>query len=584
MPNRQRLAIIGSGPSCLYLLKHLLERVELFRERLAMIGVFEKGRATGMGMPYSPETTDRLNLSNISSEELPRLTTSFADWLRGLDAGRLAEFGIEPNEISESEVYSRLALGEYLHAQYQAIVARLAAAGIPVRDHTRCKIVDVREEEDRVALVEEGGERFLFNRAVLATGHYWPEDDHPEAGYYASPWPVAKLLPREGEAYGFTIGTLGSSLSAFDVVSSLAHRQGAFVKKGGGLVYQPHPGSEKFRVVMHSADGLLPHLQYAQAEPMREIERHVSEEDLRALRDERGCLRLATYFDRICRPVLRDAFAKDQKLEIVALLSDPAFDLEGFVRRITEEHRYADAFAGLRSELKEAEDSVAKNRPIHWKEALDDLMYTLSFHAEWLPAEDHLTLHRNVLPFVMNVTAALPLPSACKLLALREAGHLTMMTGKANVADRSPGAGTTITVSNNGNKADFTYRLFVDCSGQGALKLEDFPFPSLAARGAIREARAAFSDASALDALPKKAKAKVFAEEGNFFYPIGGIEVDRGYRVIARNGRPSARIYDMAFPHVSGLRPYAYGLQACHDTARLLVEAWAAELTTPALE
>lgn len=582
MHHRQTLAIIGSGPSCIYLLKHLLNEVEQFRESLASIDIFEKRRTAGMGMPYNPETTERTNMCNISSEELPELTIPFVEWLRGLDAVRLEEFGIEPAHLSESEVYSRLALGEYLHAQYQAIVAGLSAAGISVCERAHCKIVDVQEEEDQVTLIEDEGARFRFDRVVLATGHYWPENDRPESGFYTSPWPISKLLPAQGETYPFTVGTLGASLSAFDVVSSLARRHGSFAKKGRGLVFHPHPGTEEFRIAMHAGNGLLPHLQYSQEEPMREIERHVSEEDLLALRDENGFLRLATYFDRVCRPVLIEAFRKDELPEIVALLENHAFGLEDFAARMTEEHDYADAFAGMIAEMKEAVESVTQNKPIHWKEAIDDLMYTLNFHAEWMPAEDHLTLQATFLPFLMNVIAALPLPSARILLALHEAGKLEIIPGRVQVMETAAGAtATTVTVENDGQKSEITYRLFVDCSGQGPLVPEEFPFPSFLAAGGIRPARAAFCEAQAAERLPREQREKVLEEQGRWFYPIGGIDIDRGYRLIGRDGRASGKVFDIAFPHTSGVRPYSYGLQACHDTARLLVAGWAADLRGP---
>src|SRR5690606_25369192 len=101
------------------------------------------------------------------------------------------------------------------------------------------------------------------------------------------------------------------SLSAFDVISSLAHRHGDFVNDGGRLTYRPHPGTDNFKLVMHSSEGLLPHLQFGQMEPLREIYRHFSREQFFALIDEEGFLRLETFFDRLCRPVLREAFAKD---------------------------------------------------------------------------------------------------------------------------------------------------------------------------------------------------------------------------------------------------------------------------------
>lgn len=583
MNPRQTLAIVGSGPSCVYLLKHLLEGVDIFRQKLATIDVFEMRGMPGMGMPYTPETTDRMNLCNISSEELPALMISFADWLRGLDDRHLEEFGIERPEISEGEVYSRLALGEYLQAQYQEIIAGLSDSGIPVSERAHCKIVDVREEEDGVTVVEDGGACFRYDRIVLATGHYWPEKDHPESGYYVSPWPISKLLPESGEFYNFEVGTLGASLSAFDVVSSLADRHGSFEKTGHSLVYHPHPDTENFCLAMHAGDGLLPHLQYGQAEPMREIDRHVSEEGLLALRDEDGFLRLATYFDRVCRPALIEAFRKDEMPEIVALLEDRTFRLEDFAAKMTEEHDYSDAFAGMRTEMKEAVESVTQQKPIHWKEVIDDLMYTLNFYAELMPAEDHLALRSHFLPFLMNVIAALPLPSARILLALHEAGKLKIIPGFVTVADPSPGATTTIVkIDHEGEKLDLTYRLFVDCSGQGPLDPGDFPFPGIFAAGGIRPARAPFLDSKTVDSLPEAQRAKLFQEDGRLFYPIGGIDIDRGYRLIGRDGRASLKICDIAFPHATGLRPYSYGLQACNETARLLIASWTTEFKEPA--
>ena len=580
MKTRHTLAIIGSGPSCIYLLKHLLDGIEQFRANLASIDVFEKSKTAGMGMPYNPETTERFNMSNISSEELPALTISFADWLRGLDAVRLKGFGIDPEAISDSEVYPRLALGEYQHSQYQAIIARLAAAGISVREHTNCKIVDVRDESDSITLIKDEGTHFDFDRVVLATGHYWPEEDHPTSGYYTSPWPISKLFPKKGATYNFSIGTLGASLSAFDVVSSLAHRHGTFETKNGGLVFLPHPDTENFRIVMHAANGLLPHLQYSQSRPMREIERHIKEEELLALRDKKGFLRLATYFDQVCRPVLIAAFGKDEMPELIALLQDRGFKMEDFAGKMTEKHEYADAFEGMRCEMHEAMQSVLQNKPIHWKEALDDLMYTLNFYAELMPAEDHLTLHSSFLPFLMNVIAALPLASGRILLALREAGKLELVEGKVKVEEPEDGATRTkLSIDNEGEKSELTYKMFVDCSGQGPLDLDDFPFPSLLAGGGVRKARAVFIDPKVVADVPEAKRDTIFEEQGLCYYPIGGIDIDRGYRLITIDGESSDKIFDISFPHTTGIRPYSYGLQACNDTARLLVDGWKAELT-----
>lgn len=577
MNHRETLALIGSGASAIFLLKHLLDAAGELDGRIGGITIFEQGPITGMGMPYNPLTTDRYNRSNISSEEIPELPQTFVDWLRGQDRAALEELGVmRDEEITEDGIYSRLALGNYLRDQYGRLLERLEDAGIRVTEQAGCRITDIKRlvEPDHVVVETEDGTVHRFDRVVIATGHCWPEEDRPECGYHASPWPISKLLPDEGEVYDFTIGTLGASLSAFDVVSSLARRHGDFVKEGKGLVYQSRPGTQHFAIVMHSAEGLLPHLQYDQEEPMRDIYRHVGREELSAMRDEQGFLRLDTYFDKVCRRVLMEAFAKDGRADVVLLLRDPGFALEDFVEEMTDEHEYADAFEGMRHEMMEAEESVEGRRPIHWKESMDDLMYTLNFHAELMPAEDHLKLRGVVLPFLMNVVAAMPLDSADAILALHDAGKLTLVSGKVEVGDLSDCDGETpVTVDDDGKKSEHRYRMFVDCSGQKPVELDEYPFPGLAGSGCARRARARFADAEkGVAALPEEKKKDAFEDSGGIFYPTGGVDVDACYRLIDAQGRGDSRICDIAFPHMSGVRPYSYGLQACNDTARIVVE------------
>lgn len=588
LSSRKHLAIIGSGPSSIYLLKHLLDESGLLLHHVGQISIFERQAVAGMGMPYNPQMTDRFNMANICSEELPALPVSFGDWLRAQPLQVLRRLGLEHVQIRDTDVYGRLALGSYFHAQYQTLLARLQAAGVRVHEHAGCEIVDVRDQhptDGKVTLVTAAGAEHTFDRLIIATGHQWPRGDQPDAGFYASPWPMAKLLPAEDEPYDFVIGTLGASLSAFDVIGSLAHRQGRFVRESGRLVFHPHPGAPQFKMVMHSAHGLLPHLQFDQVEPYREIYRHVSREDLLALIDPANdYLRLDVYFDAVCRPALAKAFAQDGMADMVKRLGASEFGLLEFIEIMTDKHDYADAFEGMRREMREARESVLQHKPIHWKEVLDDLMYTLNFHAELLPAEDHLTLKSRVMPFLLNVVAAMPLVSGDTILALHAAGRLEMVAGKVTHTEPDAERGlTTVTVEQEGGEVRLQYRLFVDCSGQKALELEDYPFPSLVAEGAARRARAAFATPElTASSLPEEVQPHLFYNNGKLYYHTGGIDIDAAYRLIGSDGSASARIHDLAFPHTSGIRPYSYGLQACSDTCAILVKSWAAEADSAA--
>jgi len=418
-----------------------------------------------------------------------------------------------------------------------------------------------------------------FNRIVIATGHRWTEEDRPADGYYGSPWPISKLLPDEGDYRNFEIGTLGASLSAFDVVSSLAHRHGAFIEESGKLKFRPYPGAENFKITMHAANGMLPRLQFAQVNPMRKIYRHVDRDGMLALVDETGFLRLETFYEQVCRPALAEAFEKDGMPDLVAKLADPGFGLDSFVATMSADHEYANAFEGMRMEMTEAEESVKNDRPVHWKEVMDDLIYTLNFHCELMPAEDHLRLKSVVMPFLMNVIAAMPLDSASTILALYDASKLDMIHGKVTLSEEQGEHGkTTITVDHDEEQSTACYRMFIDCTGQKALELEEYPFVSLVENGSVRKARALFVDHANADHLPEEKQRYLFKDAGESVLHTGGVDIDGTYHLVGRNGKAHPRLHDIAFPHTSGVRPYSYGLQACSATSEIVVRAWVEEV------
>jgi len=298
-----------------------------------------------------------------------------------------------------------------------------------------------------------------------------------------------------------------------------------------------------------------------------------------ALVDGNGFLRLDAFFDRVCRPVLSKAFAKDGMAEMVGMLDDRQFGYPEFVKKMTEEHAYPNAFEGMRHEMMEARKSVLEHRPIHWKEVIDDLMYTLNFHAELMPAEDHLALRSFVMPFLMNVVAAMPLDSGDILLALYDAGKLDLVAGKVEIGKKAELEGmTTVHVGNGEDRETLSYRMFVDCSGQKPVELEDYPFQGLVNSGRVRRARARFIDPkSGAESIPDEKKKMLFHEGASLCYPTGGVDVNGAYRLIGADGVPQPPLCDIAFPHTSGVRPYSYGLQACSDTSAILVRTFVEE-------
>lgn len=337
----KKIAIIGSGATAIYLLKHLMDNVNVLKNHIEEIAVFEKGDILGMGMPYNPRTTDLYNLSNIASEELPELLIPFVDWLNSQSQKTLKNLGLQRQKISKSEVYNRLALGQYLQAQYEGIVQKLVDEGIGVQQYPNSEVIDVEyvTAKQQVILKISQGDSYTFDKVVIATGHIWTEEDDVPSGNYSSPWPIQKILPKEGHFHNFKIGTLGASLSAFDVVSSLSRRHGTFkINKEGKSTFKPFEGAENFSVALHAANGWLPHLQYEQEEPMREIYRHVTRDRIFEILDAQGFLRIDTYFDAVCRPALIQAFKKDKIDSLVEKLSDDAYSMTTFISDMTTKH------------------------------------------------------------------------------------------------------------------------------------------------------------------------------------------------------------------------------------------------------
>lgn len=569
------LAIIGSGPTALYLLKHIADHNTVLKKQIKSITIFEKKKTMGMGMPYSFETTDKYNLANISSEEIPELPQTFADWLRLQDKEKLKKWNITQFPISETEVYSRLALGHYFHQQYQLIITKLKLQGFTIVELPNHKVADISVDKynDSITVKTENNV-FTFTKIVISVGHNWTGKDDPELGYYGSPWPINKIIPKKNTYYNFEVGVLGASLSAFDVVTSLAHRHGDFVKSEKGLSYSLNKKAKGFKIILHSSQGWLPHLQYEQEEPIREIYRHATREEILSLVGKNGFLSIEDFYAKVCRPALIKAFYKDKNEKLVHLIKKTDFGFKNFIETMSSRHEYIDSFIGMKNEMILAQDSIKNNKPIHWMETMDDLMYCLNFHNELLSAEDYLWFKKEVMPFLMNVIAALPLSSASILLALYDADCIDLVRGKVTLLKPTKkDKRIHIEIENEkSQKSTSTFNMFIHCGGQKNIEIENYPFPSLVKQGIVSKAKAEFESNDSLN--NSDYLENITYSHGAAFLYTGGINVDATYKVIGQNGERDNEIYDVTFTHITGARPYSYGLQACNATSLIVVESW----------
>jgi hypothetical protein len=182
--------------------------------------------------------------------------------------------------------------------------------------------------------------------------------------------------------------------------------------------------------------------------------------------------------------------------------------------------------------------------------------------------------HR-VMPFVSNLVAFLPPQSADKLLALREAGKISLAKGKVttiNANDLSAPVSVERIDPEVGSTKD-SYELFVDCSGQKAVSLSEFPFQSLVKQGVVKKATNHFRSEDAAKSYARKNPREVLSSpEGGYEYLADGIEVDSSYRIIGENGMANPRVFDIAHAHFIGQKPYFPGLQQCNDMGEIVAK------------
>jgi uncharacterized NAD(P)/FAD-binding protein YdhS len=198
-------------------------------------------------------------LANIASIEIPPLPPRLVDWLSSESEARLDSFGISRDEIDDRAFYPRLALGEYLSAQFAALVYLARSMGIEIEVRTLCTVTDVRITGEQLTLTVMDSRKIetkrLFEYVILATGHQWPADPELRPGYFISPWPASAFA----RIHNCAVGIRGTSLSAIDAAVALANHHGEFGgTDGNNLQYRAKAATDNFSITMFSRKGILP--------------------------------------------------------------------------------------------------------------------------------------------------------------------------------------------------------------------------------------------------------------------------------------------------------------------------------------
>jgi len=540
-----RIAIIGSGPTGIYVLKGLVRS-----EMPLTITVFESESEPGKGTPYHPDINDRAMLSNIASIELPAVCETLVAWLLRQPPEELERLEVERAAINEREFYPRVVLGEFFQAQFNQLLAEAEARGHSVSVRASQRVSDIKLDEADITLTvdvpHDEVSSFVFDHVVMATGHDWPETTETKPGYFVSPWP-APALKRIAPG---RVGILGTSLSGIDALVTVATAHGSFMlDQQGDLQYYPLPSTERFRATMMSRKGVLPEADFYCEIPYRPLQ-FCTESAVDALVETRKHDLLDALFDLFkielatCDPDYAASIG-------LALLTVETIAPAYFRQRET-----SDPFTWAALNLAEAEANKTRRHTVQWRYAILRMHEVIARAIPHLNERDLERFNRHFKTVFVDDYATVPHESIRRLLALHRAGKLEIIAlgDDSDIDNSSVERGAVVSIE--GQRLAFD--AFIDATGQHALSARDIPFPTLIAQGVLHKA------------TTRKAS---LSEDGNEeIVRTGGVDLDDKFRPVFEQNL-SNKIYCGAISFLLHKLPFVQGITSARDIGETISQA-----------
>lgn len=562
---KKRIAILGGGPSGLFVYKRLVESGSNDFE----ITIFEKKKELGSGMPYSTEGANIEHITNVSDNEVPHIVTSMSDWIYTAPAELLQQYNIKPDQFNEYKVVPRLLFGSYLAAQFEILRKTGKKAGIVTAVHFESTVTDINYDikNQTVTVQTIKGSNHEFDFAVICTGHNWPiRYEGKVPGYYDAPYPPRKLV----QHFNHPVAIKGSSLTAIDAIRTMARNNGLFEKDSeDNLKFKLNPESADFKIMMHSRSGMLPAVRFHLEDSHLSNDSLLTKEEIDLHRKSNdGFLSLDFIFEKDFKEIFIE---KDP--EFYQRIKD--FSIEDFVTDMMELRERLDPFQLLRAEYVQAEKSIKRQESIYWKEMLAVLSFAMNHPAKYFSAEDMQRLQKVLMPLISIVIAFVPQKSCEELLALHQAGVLDLVPvgDDSTVEPQNAGGILYNFVDTNNNQRSVYYKTFVDCVGQPHLSYDDFPFKGLLDQKAISPARLKFKSSelgqTAFTTDPEKVEKD---ENGDYFLNVSGIAINDNFQIMDQYGAYNKKLYIMAVPYIGGLNPDYSGLDFCEAASLRVVK------------
>ncbi|RZJ81027.1 MAG: hypothetical protein EOO47_05645 [Flavobacterium sp.] len=558
-----KIAILGGGPSALFMFKRLVESNQPDLE----ITIFEKKNRLGVGMPYGVDGAGREHITNVSDNEVPDFVTSIEEWSKTAPKAILDQFKIDPENFNQYRVLPRLFFGEYLSGQFDMLLEMAADKNIVTHVKYNCSIADVNFlAENQVEVTGEAGEVYVFDKVIIATGHSWPRKQELKTpNYFDSPYPPAKLALKLNHA----VAIRGASLTAIDAVRTLSRVNGIFYYEDDKLNYRLNEGSENFRMVLNSIHGFLPAVRFHLEDSHLKNDSLLSIQEIKAHRSENnGFVSLDFIFEYDFK-----APFKEKNPSFYEWIKD--MTLEDFVDEMMNLREKIEPFLLLSVEYGEAERSIKNQESVYWKEMLAILSFSMNYPAKYFSAEDMTRLKKKLMPLISLVIAFVPQSSCEELMALHNAGLLEIVAvgDDSKVKPVEEGGIIYQYKDEEGNELSKRYPTFVDAIGQPHLEFEDFPFKSLRDKGNISPAYVKFKDAEKAKAELGEGNDKVIERNGTYYLSVPGIAIDDNFKIIDADGKPNSSIYIMAVPYIGGFNPDYSGIDFSEEASKRIANS-----------
>ncbi|GAA3112102.1 FAD/NAD(P)-binding protein [Streptosporangium carneum] len=293
-----RLAIVGAGPTCTYVLERLAALVT-GKELTAPleIVVYDLSGEFGSGQVHSPRQTTTSYLNRIvgqvafAADEsvvdagplLPDVERpTFLGWCRA----KFAATGDPVFDVVAEDWPKRYLHGLALMEQFERYVEMLRQAQDVTVTLRQAEVVDLEERGDRFAVLTADGEApFEADQVLMLTGHSTnkPELDPRQVAWarfaqenraclVPSAYPLETSLTAERTGPGTSVGCMGMGLTGIDVILYLTEGRGGVFERDadGRFVYRPG-GAEPDSIVAFSKTGL-----FTFARPFNEKERDIA--------------------------------------------------------------------------------------------------------------------------------------------------------------------------------------------------------------------------------------------------------------------------------------------------------------------